>query len=577
MTRMKRMKRAFLSGLLLLCQLLPLSACQSDSQTNSGAADTASGDQGSVMTETADEVPAAEPTLTVHGVEYTDTVLAEDDVAKWSRENNLSDDAGTMPGIIVSPYFTMTANGEEIPVFAERTANGPHNLAYIEVSDLPKDGTFALDVAIQAHTERTNPVVLPQSSGVTASANGKTTTARITACGSYTFTFDKSADNNGSELPLTVMVKPAELSEYQNYKTRVIEPGTYALGELDLSVPGSLYYFKKGVYELDCIEISTGNVIVYFEPGTLLVAKPLTLDENGNPLAQHVISAYGQFGVKILGHAAVDLSYRPRTNVIFSFTRMSLFEFGGFNVINSNNWTCCFTGCEDVVIRDLALIGYKTYSDGVMLSDCKNVTVDGCFVRTGDDALEVKSTFDGSVRQENILFQNNAVWTDKGIAYGCVYESNFSQSGVIWKNNSVSYALANWSQHLGCATISINGADPSVEDSDMHFENLEIYYSRCPVITLVMHNGGSIHDIHFENITAKEVHLNPAVSRSYIDIWIKNEDGGALSDFSLDNLYFDNISYNGTALTADNADDEIRFSVPAAYSADRGILHINTK
>ena len=316
---------------------------------------------------------------------------------------------------------------------------------------------------------------------------------------------------------------------------------------------------------------------MYFEPGTLLVAKPLTYDENGAPMAQHVISSYGQFGVKILGHAAIDLSYRPRTNVIFSFTRMSLLEFGGFNVINSNNWTCCFTGCEDVVIRDLALIGYKTYSDGVMLSDCKNVTVDGCFVRTGDDALEVKSTSDGTVRTENILFQNNAVWTDKGIAYGCVYESNFSQSGVTWKNNSVGYALANWSQHLGCATISINGSDPTVEDFDMHFEDLEIYYSRCPVITLVMHNGGSIHDIHFENIQAKEVHLNSDVSKSYIDIWVKNEDGGALSDFMLNDLYFDGISYNETTLTAENADTEIRFSVPAEYPVDRTVLHINTK
>ena len=344
-----------------------------------------------------------------------------------------------------------------------------------------------------------------------------------------------------------------------------------------MSKPGSPYYFKKGVYEIDCIEITTGNVIVYFEPGTLLVAKPLTYDENGAPMAQHVISSYGQFGVKILGHAAIDISMRPRTNVIFSFTRMSLLEFGGFNVINSNNWTCCFTGCEDVVIRDLALIGYKTYSDGVMLSDCKNVTVDGCFVRTGDDALEVKSTSDGTVRTENILFQNNAVWTDKGIAYGCVYESNHSQSGVTWKNNSVGYALANWSQHLGCATISINGSDPTVEDFDMHFEDLEIYYSRCPVITLVMRNGGTIRDIHFENIHAKEVHLNPAVSKSYIDIWVKNEDGGALSDFKLNDLYFDGISYNDTTLTTENADTEIRFSVPAEYPVDRTVLHINTK
>lgn len=559
---MRTVRRAFWLGLMLFVHILMLTACQS------GGAD-----EDTALTDALTDSTA----ITVHGVNYTDTVLSEEEIGPWSRENSLNDEAGSRPGIVVSPYFTMTANGVEIPVFAERTANGVHNLAYIEVAGASGDGSFVLDVEIGTHTERKNPVVLPESSGVAAAVNGKTTTAKITAYGSYTFTYDKGLGSSGAELPLTVMVKPPELSEYKNYKTRYIEPGTYTLGDLDLSMPGSLYYFKKGVYELDCIEITAGNVIVYFEPGTLLVAKPLTLDENGAPMAQHVISSYGQFGVKVLGHAAIDISMRPRTNVIFSFTRMSLLEFGGFNVINSNNWTCCFTGCEDVVIRDLALIGYKTYSDGVMLSDCKNVTVDGCFVRTGDDALEVKSTSDGTVRAENIVFQNNAVWTDKGIAYGCVYESNHSQSSVTWKNNSVGYALANWSQHLGCATISINGSDPTVEDFDMHFEDLEIYYSRCPVITLVMHNGGSIHDIHFENIQAKEVHLNSDVSKSYIDIWVKNEDGGALSDFKLNDLYFDGISYNETTLTAENADTEIRFSVPAEYPVDRTVLHINTK
>lgn len=557
---MRRTGRIFCAAVLLLCQLLVLCACRGGENGTVSDTDGSNPDEVSVL-----------------GVNYTDTVLSEEEVDRWANENNLNDKAGTMPGIIVSPYFTMKINGTEIPVFAERTANGPHNLAYVEVSGIGEDGVFSLDVEITAHQERINPIVLPESSGVAATANGALTTAEITAFGSYTFTFDKEEGNNGSQLPLTVMIKPAELSEYENYKTRIIEPGTYALGELELSIPGSLYYFKKGVYELDCIEITTGNVIVYFEPGTLLVAKPLTLNENGDPMAQHVISSWGQFGVKILGHAAVDLSYRPRTNVIFSFTRMSMMEFGGFHVINSNNWTCCFTGCEDVVIRDLVLIGYKTYSDGVMLSDCRNVTVDGCFVRTGDDALEVKSTFDGSVRAENIVFRNNAVWTDKGIAYGCVYESNFPQSGVTWENNSVGYALANWSQHLGCATVSINGSDPAAEDFNMQFDGLEIYYSRCPVITLVMHNGGYIHDIHFSDIHAKEVRLNPAVSRSYIDIWIKNEDGGPLSDFRLNDLYFDDISYNGTALTAENAGDEIRFSVPDGYDVDRGILHINTK
>ena len=322
---MKTYRRFFLTALLLLGLGLMLCACSGEGTPDE------TGDTGdSVIGEGSAEDPAGSiSAITVCGVDYTDTVLDEGDSKRWANENDLDNEACSMPGIIVSPYFSMTANGVDIPVFAERTANGPHNLAYIEVDGVGEDGVFSLNVELEAHTARKDPVVLPESSGVTAVSDGKKTTARITSFGSYTFTFDKGLLNDGSELPLTVMVKPKELSEYKNYKTREIEPGTYPLGELDLSTPGSLYYFKKGVYEIDCINIATGNIIVYFEPGTLLVAKPLTLDENGTPMAQHVIAGWGQFGVKILGHAAVDLSYRPRTGVIFSFDKMSLLEFGG--------------------------------------------------------------------------------------------------------------------------------------------------------------------------------------------------------------------------------------------------------
>ena len=92
-----------------------------------------------------------------------------------------------------------------------------------------------------------------------------------------------------------------------------------------------------------------------------------------------------------------------------------------------------------------------------------------------------------------------------------------------------------------------------------------------------MENGGSVHDIYFDNIRAKEASLNRAVAYSYIDLMISNADGGPLSDFTLDDLYFDGIAWNDTELTEENADQEIRFSVPDGYPVDRSILHVNEK
>lgn len=513
----------------------------------------------------------------VHGIRYTDHTLDDAFLEMWENENGLNNDACITQGIVVSPYFELTVCGEPVPVYMARTARGPHSFAYVEVLDWAGGG---LDVEIVTDRKRKNPVVLPESAGVSAAIDGNRVTADIMAFGSYTFTFDKEGSDDGSSLPLTLMVKPPEAVGDTAGAVHTFEPGEYPGEALKFTEPGAVYYFKAGTYTIDSIDILADNVTVYFEPGVLLIAKPLTLREDGTPAAENIFSAQAKNGVSIIGHAALDLSFREAaagTGVIFSFTSMTNMVFSGLTVLNSCNWTCCFTGCESVEIRDLLLLGYHTFSDGVMLADCADVRVDGCFVRTGDDAMEVKSGSAGTVRTKNVVFENNAVWTDKGIAYGAVYESAFDQSDVVWRNNSVGYALADWSRHLGCVTVSMEGRDPTVRDHHLYFQDIEIYRSHCPVITVMMHNGGYIHDIYFQSIHAKEVVLNRAVFGSCIDLIIGNDDGGPLTDFVLRDLYFDDITYNGVRLAPDNADREIRGNFPDGFAFDRDTLHINTR
>ena len=39
---------------------------------------------------------------------------------------------------------------------------------------------------------------------------------------------------------------------------------------------------------------------------------------------------------------------------VFDFVGCEDLEFSGFTVVNSNSWTCCFTGCRNLAVRDLA-------------------------------------------------------------------------------------------------------------------------------------------------------------------------------------------------------------------------------
>lgn len=507
------------------------------------------------------------------GIEYEDCIITAVDydvvemslseIDAWSTENNLDNRAYKTDGIVRSPYFKMSANGVNVPVYAERTARGVHNIAYINVDGISENGKFLLDLELTTHEERTNPIVLPESAGVQASVDGKTVTATITEYGSYSFTFDRDKTgivNDGSKIPLTVMVKEKEkLNVPDGWNTQTFEPGSYPIDLLTFEEENTVYVFKRGRYDIDGIRIKANNVYVYFEDGATLFAKPLTM--NGEiPAVNDIISCGNKSNVKFIGRPAIDFSYRSgenNTRLMFSFEFCEDLEFAGVNSVNSAGWTCCFTNCKDVLIRDLVLIAFRTYTDGVMLSDCQDVVVTGCFNRTGDDSMEVKSTSAGSMKTDNVIFEYNAVWTDKGIAYGAVYESNHDQRNVTWRHNSVGFALAQWTEHLACTTVCVHGNVSTVVNEDLHFEDIEIYQTYCAVTTICMHKGGTVRNIYFKNIEAKYISLNQDIFRGPIDLIVRNEDNGDIGDFSIKNLYFDNIVVEGKRLTNDNKEEMI--------------------
>ena len=199
--------------------------------------------------------------ITVSGADYTDYV--PDSLEAWLDENreNGKNGANTRPGIIVSPYYTLTINGTDVPVFTEKTTRSPHSFAYIDVANATDDSSFSLDVVLTTHTTRKYPVVLPESAGVTATSDGTNVRAVITDYGTYTFTFDHRNGTGGSSYPLTLMVKPAETSVAPDTYNRVdFTPGTYTGDKTNLSQPNTLYYFKKGTYDIECISIAADNI-----------------------------------------------------------------------------------------------------------------------------------------------------------------------------------------------------------------------------------------------------------------------------------------------------------------------------
>lgn len=475
----------------------------------------------------------------VRGVDYTDVSYTLRDLSDWIEENSVNMENGpcTKDGVIRSPYFELTANGVEIPVFMAKTTYDPHSFACIEVESGDEIPEIAIDLSWSR--VKVSATILPESADTECvlSDDRKSLDATIRGYGSFSFVFDGKRDR-----PLTLFVRQKMTAP--EGEAIVLEPSEHET--LSFDKEGATYILKKGVYKVEGLSIDASNITIFFESGTHVIC---TAAEPSAPF----LKCYGKDNVKLIGNAIFDLAYRGQGGgSTIDFYDCRGLEYSGITVLNAASWTNCFTAIESLAISDVAVIGYRTYSDGIMLSDCKDATVRNCFVRTGDDAIEVKSTSDGKYRCGKVLFEGCAVWTDKGIGYGVVYEANNDVSDVTWRNCSVGFASSDWSRHLGALTVSIEGSRDEVSDYDLHFENIEIYKSNSAIISLWMVNGGNVHDVHFENITCKKFDLTNGSQDHPIELIISNPDSLPTERFSIDRFYFKNINIDGRPIDKDS-------------------------
>lgn len=559
-----------------LAFIISLSACGT---TNNESSYNSSPNNSSV-----EEPEKVETNCTIKATSYDgiNSLNSESEISTY--EGEVATNLPVENGVMVSPFYTLTINGEDVPVYATRSANGTHSFAYVDVKKVDDSKAFLLQLQLKATNLSTvfnvrqgkavTVAVLPESTGVKAVVNQeeKTVTAEISEYGSYSFAF-----NISHKEAVTIMIKPEENTAtlFGDKKINYIQPDNYVgdkANDLLFTNESEVYYFKAGRYQIDGIKIPA-NSVLYLERGCYLQVMP---GNQGYPL-----SASSANGIVVAGRGLIDYSaccggevpegYYNNKNGL-NFSRCDNIDISGLTVINSQTWTLCLNDCEGVQINDLLFFAYRVYADGVMLSDCKNAIVENCFIRTGDDAFETKSTTSTGYT-DNVLFRYNAAWTDKAVAYGCIYESNQDTRNVHFENNSVGFALGTWSNHLGCCVIQMGNRKGAVME-DIYFKDMEIYYSNNPAILNVYIGGsggrgegyGNVKNIYFENVTARRNY------GAYLNVRTYDSENCFIGA-----LYLDNIVSNGEQLTKDNYKTEgyILDNVTGGYSF-RKYFHLNS-
>lgn len=184
------MNRFFKASCMLLCLAISLGGAACGGGGNSSDGDGSSGTSAA----------PAEANCRIYPTQYEGIQsLADSEVNAYAGEA-----ATNLPvenGVVYSPYYSLTINGEDVPVYATRTANGIHSFAYVDVEVTDESKAFALNAEVttlsasSVLSER-NPVVvvLPESSGVTAEIGENKITSVIRDFGSFSFAFNRNPD-----------------------------------------------------------------------------------------------------------------------------------------------------------------------------------------------------------------------------------------------------------------------------------------------------------------------------------------------------------------------------------------------
>ena len=249
--------------------------------------------------------------------------------------------------------------------------------------------------------------------------------------------------------------------------TVLLPPGTYLTKPLELRGNMTLR-LEKGAVLLGSPEIADYPVRLPEKFPVKTLCRSLLYAENADGLT---ISGEGV----IDGNCAamnIDGSVRMIGKEAFRPSLLRVFRSGhvtvkGVTFRDPAMWTTIFNECDNLLIEGVTVDAPTTHCanlSGFEISDCRNVIVRDCDVRSEDDGICFK-TFPGGGGLRNVLVEGNKVacWHANGIKLG--FWTYGPVSDIVIRNNKILYA-----KYAGLSLASVHGAvvrNITVEDLEM--------------------------------------------------------------------------------------------------------------
>jgi hypothetical protein len=302
----------------------------------------------------------------------------------------------------------------------------------------------------------------------------------------------------------------------------------------------NVVYFGPGIHEVSHLVVSN-NQTVYVAGGAVVrgVIRP---DEQFRISGYSGLRTYSPTfvlqgtNIAFRGRGIVDGSHCTTHARHLVSVQGKDITLEGVILRDSSTWTVPIRQSDRVTVKNVKLLGYRANSDGIDICNSRDVTVEGCFIRTLDDLIVVK-TDSGQGEARRIVAKDCVLWNEVAHALSIGAELRENVDDVLFANCDVIHDKGReW-------TLRVYHCD-SARIRNVRFENLRIEESPR-LISLWIGKAfwtrdderGHIDRVLFKNIRAQADPLR---------VELKGFD----ETHAVEGVVFDNVTVNGKPLTA---------------------------
>jgi polygalacturonase len=163
----------------------------------------------------------------------------------------------------------------------------------------------------------------------------------------------------------------------------------------------NVIYFGPGIHEVTGVTVGSGKT-VYVAAGAVVKG----MADGRGP----VFTLEGEH-IVLRGRGVIDGSRCPTHSRNLLLVRGKDITVEGIIFRDSSVWTIPIRQSDRVTVKNVKLLGYRANSDGIDVCNSRDVVIEGCFIRTLDDLIVVK-TDKGQGEAHRIVARKCVLWNE---------------------------------------------------------------------------------------------------------------------------------------------------------------------